>query len=97
MCSKIDVLGVQIEYCSVDASMERIAEMMKNDRLDTVGVVTMNTLLLAAEDPTWKQYLEDMDMTVIGESEVLKAAGIQEGQVWEEVEENEFIARFSGI
>ena len=94
MCSKIDVLGVQIEYCSVDASMERIADMMKNDRLDTVGVVTMNTLLLAAEDPTWKQYLEDMDMTVIGESEVLKAAGIQEGQVWEEVEENEFIARF---
>lgn len=94
MCNKIDVLGVQIDYRNVDASMERIAEMMKNDRLDTVGVVTMNTLLLAAEDPTWKQYLEEMDMTVIGDSEVLKAAGVQEGQIAEEVREDEFIARF---
>lgn len=94
MCNKIDVLGVQIDYRNVDASMERIAEMMKNDRLDTVGIVTMNTLLLAAEDPTWKQYLEEMDMTVIGDSEVLKAAGMQEGQIAEEVREDEFIARF---
>lgn len=94
MCNKIDVLGVQIDYRNVDASMERITEMMKNDRLDTVGIVTMNTLLLAAEDPTWKQYLEEMDMTVIGDSEVLKAAGMQEGQIAEEVREDEFIARF---
>lgn len=94
MCDKIDILGVHIDYYNVATSMERIAEMMKNDRMDTVGIVTMNTLLLAAEDPTWKQYLEEMDLTVIGESEVLKAAGIQEGQIAEEVEENEFIARF---
>ena len=30
MCSKIDVLGVQIEYCSVDASMERIYESVRD-------------------------------------------------------------------
>lgn len=94
MCEKTDVLGVHIDYCGVDTSMERIAEMMKNDRMETVGVVTMNTLLLAAEDPTWKQYLESMDLTVIGDSEVLKAAGIQQGEIAEEVKEDEFIARF---
>lgn len=94
MCEKTDVLGVHIDYCGVDTSMERIAEMMKNDRMETVGVVTMNTLLLADEDPTWKQYLENMDLTVIGDSEVLKAAGIQQGQIAEEVKGNEFIARF---
>lgn len=94
MCSKIDVLGVQVDYRNVEASMEQIAGMMGNDRLDIVGVVTMSTLMLAAEDPTWKKYLEAMDMTVIGETEVLGAAGITEGEVFEEVQENEFIARF---
>lgn len=94
MCGKIDVLGVHIDYYNVETAMERIAEMMKNDRMDTVAMVTMNTLLLAAEDPTWKEYLEEMDMTMIGDSEVLKAAGIEEGQIAEEVEDNEFIARF---
>ena len=74
MCSKIDVLGVQVDYRNVEASMERIAVMMGNDRLDIVGVVTMSTLMLAAEDPTWKKYLEEMDMTVIGEAEVLGRA-----------------------
>lgn len=94
MSDKIDVLGVQIDYQNVETLMDEVDRMMQNERLDTVGLVTMNTLLLAAEDEKWKKYLENMDLTVIGEGEVLKAAGIQSGQIAEEVAENEFIARF---
>lgn len=94
MNGKIDVLGVQIECCNVENSMERIEEMLKDDHLNTVGIVTMSTLLLAAEDQQWKQYLENMDLTVIGETEVLKAADVSSEEIWDEVKENEFIARF---
>ena len=93
MCDKINVLGVKLDYLNVESEMERIMEFMRNDRLDTVGIITKNTLLLAEEDPWWKEYLETLDMSVPGEKEVLEAAGITGGQIYEEVEENEFFAR----
>ena len=55
----------------------------------------MQMLMQASKEPTWKQYIEDLDLTVIGETEVLEAAGIDpETPSYEEVETNEFIARF---
>lgn len=48
---------------------------------DTIGMVTMSALLAAAEYPDWKKYLEEMAMTIIGETEVLEAAGIHDGQI----------------
>ena len=71
--------------------MERLAEFIENDRLDSIGIITMNTLLLAEkEDLTWRSYLENLDMSVIGEKEVLEAVGITSGQVYDEVADNEF-------
>ena len=93
MNGKIDVLGVQIDYLNVDAEMEQIMAFMQNDFLNTVGIITMNALLTVKEAPQWKDYIENLDMSVPGEKEVLEAAGIDGGQIYEEVEENEFFAR----
>lgn len=93
MDGKINILGVQVDYLNVDAQMEKIEEFMQNDHLNTVGIITMNTLLMSREAPDWKVYLESLDMSIPGEREVLEAAGISEGQIYEEVEENEFFAR----
>lgn len=94
MCNKIDVLGVHIDYMDAESSMNRIAEMMKSDRMDMVSVVTMSTLMLARRDPVWKKYIEDMDLTVIGDDEILKAADILMGPIKEEVQNNKFIELF---
>ena len=70
-------------------------DCLSNDKLNTIGIVTMQMLMQASKEPTWKQYIEDLDLTVIGETEVLEAAGIDpETPSYEEVETNEFIARF---
>ncbi len=93
MRDKISVMGVRLDYLNVESAMERIIEFIQNDRLDTVGIITMNMLLLTEENTRWKEYLEELDMSVPGEKEVLEAAGINSGQIYEEVEENEFFAR----
>lgn len=93
MSSKIEVLGLKLDYLNVDSEMERLTEFIHNDRLDSIGIITMNTLLLAEKEDTWRTYLENLDMSVIGEKEVLEAVGITSGQIYDEVADNEFPAR----
>ena len=86
---------MKLKHYRVDAAMEIAEEYLSNDKLNTIGIVTMQMLMQASKEPTWKQYIEDLDLTVIGETEVLEAAGIDpETPSYEEVETNEFIARF---
>ena len=88
-------MAVKLKHYHVDAAMEIVEEYLSNDKLNTIGIVTMQMLMQASKEPTWKQYIEDLDLTVIGETEVLEAAGIDpETPSYEEVETNEFIARF---
>ena len=74
MCDKIEVLGIRLDYLNVEQEMERLAEFIENDRLDSIGIITMNTLLLAEKEPDWKRYLENLDMSVISEKEILACA-----------------------
>lgn len=78
MEKKINVLGVELDNYQVDEAMEMVGEYMQNDLLNTIGIVTMQMLLLADEDEQWKTYLKDLDMSIIGETEILTAAGIEE-------------------
>ena len=57
MRDKIEMLGISLDYLNVEQEMERLAEFMENDRLDSIGMITMNTLLLAEKEPAWKKYL----------------------------------------
>ncbi|MDO4490156.1 MAG: WecB/TagA/CpsF family glycosyltransferase [Lachnospiraceae bacterium] len=90
----VEVLGIHIDHMNVASEMERISEFLSTDSLNTVGIITMKALLIAAEDPVQKEYLEQLDLGVVGELEVLEAAGVTSGQIYEETEEAEFLARF---
>ena len=76
MNAELEILGVKLKHYHVDAAMEIVEEYLSNDKLNTIGIVTMQMLMQASKEPTWKQYIEDLDLTVIGETEVLEAAGI---------------------
>lgn len=94
MNDKIVVLGIRINHMNVDSAMDCVAGFLRTDSLNTVGIVTMNALLNAAEDSVQRDYLDQLDLGMVGELEVLDAAGIHSGQVYEETKENEFLARF---
>lgn len=74
MNAELEILGVKLKHYRVDAAMEIAEEYLSNDKLNTIGIVTMQMLMQASKEPTWKQYIEDLDLTVIGETEVLEAA-----------------------
>lgn len=93
MEKKIEVLGIQIDYLNVEDSMECVTAFLRTDTLNTVGIITMNALLMSAENKVHREYLEKLDLGVIGELEVLEAAGISSGQIYEETAEMEFFAR----
>ncbi|MDO4617479.1 MAG: WecB/TagA/CpsF family glycosyltransferase [Lachnospiraceae bacterium] len=93
MDDRINVLGIQIGHMTVNDAMQRTMEFLKTDSISTVGIITMNALLDAAQDPVQREYLEQLDLSIVGETEVLEAAGISSGQIYEQTEENEFIAR----
>ena len=73
MNAELEILGVKLKHYRVDAAMEIAEEYLSNDKLNTIGIVTMQMLMQASKEPTWKQYIEDLDLTVIGETEVLKS------------------------
>ena len=81
MNAELEILGVKLKHYRVDAAMEIAEEYLSNDKLNTIGIVTMQMLMQASKEPTWKQYIEDLDLTVIGETEVLEAAGIDTNKV----------------
>ena len=70
MNAELEILGVKLKHYRVDAAMEIAEEYLSNDKLNTIGIVTMQMLMQASKEPTWKQYIEDLDLTVIGETEV---------------------------
>ena len=94
MLNRINILGYSLDYTSVDTAMNTILEYIKNDHLNTIGLVTRNSFLRVEEKEWWAQYLLTLDLGIIGETEVLKAVGIDHGEVFEAVEENRFLDRF---
>ena len=64
MNAELEILGVKLKHYRVDAAMEIAEEYLSNDKLNTIGIVTMQMLMQASKEPTWKQYIEDLDLTI---------------------------------
>ena len=60
MNAELEILGVKLKHYRVDAAMEIAEEYLSNDKLNTIGIVTMQMLMQASKEPTWKQYIEDL-------------------------------------
>jgi UDP-N-acetyl-D-mannosaminuronic acid transferase (WecB/TagA/CpsF family) len=91
MNQKVKVLGVEIDNYYLEESMEIVGQYLENDSLNTVGMISTSLLMAAEERIEIKSNVEKLDLSIIGEVEVLEAAKIDDKQRVEEVEENEFI------
>jgi N-acetylglucosaminyldiphosphoundecaprenol N-acetyl-beta-D-mannosaminyltransferase len=94
MSEKINVLGIFIDQHYVDDILVHIAEDWQNEGLSTYGVITMNLLMAAKENPDIKRFIEELDVSIIGEIEVLEAAGIEDEKMIKEVSSRKFFRRF---
>lgn len=94
MIKKIDILGVQLDNYTVREAIMQVETYLTNDVLNTIECVSMHMLMDAAEDPTIKAVISSLNLAVIGEKEILQAAGIGTMQRIKETEENDFFYEF---
>mgnify|MGYP000473644483 CR=1 FL=1 len=76
MNAELEILGVKLKHYRVDAAMEIAEEYLSNDKLNTIGIVTMQIADAGEQGTDVETVYRRLDLTVIGETEVLEAAGI---------------------
>lgn len=94
MVKKLDILGISLDNYTVREAMLRIEVCWNNTIMSTVETISMDTLVKAQSDELVKNCIENLDLAIICDKEILKAAGIVSSQRMKETVENEFLKEF---
>ena len=92
MQNKIDILGIEIDNYAVKDAILYVERYLEGVGMKTIGTISMRQLDLAGSDETVKEYIRQLDLAVIGEKEILLAAGINSGQRTKEIVEHGFFS-----
>lgn len=91
MNHKLEILGVEIDNLSVQDSMDRIKKYFQTDPLNIIGIITPGMLINAEDSEEYRKMLEKLDLSVIGDKEIMEAAGLENGDRVKEIQENRFV------
>ena len=80
MVKKLDILGISLDNYTVREAMLRIEACWNNTIMSTVETISMDTLVKAQADELVKNCIENLDLAIICDKEILKAAGIVSSQ-----------------
>ena len=91
---KINLLGISLTDYSLKESLKLSNQYINNGALNTISVISTQILVEAAENPQHKEWIESMDLTVFGETDILRAADNATRNRLREVENGEFLQKF---
>ncbi|MFA9376723.1 MAG: WecB/TagA/CpsF family glycosyltransferase [Lachnotalea sp.] len=94
MENKLSVLGIEIDNYLTANSNDLIDEYLGNDCMNTISIIQISTLLRAVEDSEFKEYIEQMDLTVVGDRFILEYTGLTDKQKLQEAEDGQFLIQF---
>lgn len=94
MIKKIDILGLQLDNHTVREAIMRVETYLSNDVLNTIENVSLKMLLAAETDPIVREAISALDLTIIGEKEIIQAAGVATMQRVQETRANDFANEF---
>lgn len=94
MDKKLKVLGVNIDNYYTSETAELINEYLNDECVNTIYVLQIPTLLNAADNDDFRQYIGQMDLTIAGCRAILEAAGLEDELSLREAEDKEFIVQF---
>ena len=80
MINKIDILGMDIDNYTVREAMLEVEVYLNNTVMNTVETIDMKMLDIANRNDMVKECIRQLDLAVIGEKEILTAAGIHSAQ-----------------
>lgn len=94
MIEKVEILGMSLNSCTVQESMLQLEEYWNKTIMSTIENISMETLVKAHSDEVLKNCIENLDLSVICDKEILKAAGVASRQWVQEIIENKFFKEF---
>lgn len=94
MVKKLEILGIKLNNYTVREAMLKIEVCWNNTIMSTVETISMDTLVKAQSDELVKSCIENLDLAIICDKEILKAAGLVSTQRMKETVENEFMKEF---
>lgn len=90
----IKIFGIEIENITAKETMKKAVEMLDQEGLSLVELLTMDTLLLGQDDAELKEAVGEMDLVLSGSAELYEAAEIQEARCLQRPSERPFIQMF---
>lgn len=94
MLKKIDILGMQIDNHTVREAMTKVESYLESVGMNTIETIDMKMLDMAETDEGMKRCIESLDLTIIGEKEILTAVSVHSSQRINETENHEFFREF---
>ena len=94
MLKKLDILGLELDNYTVREAMLKAETYLNNNEMNTIETISMTMLEKAGQDEKMHDCLKELDLAVIGEKEILSAAGVNSMQRMKETVENEFFHEF---
>ncbi|MCI9080857.1 MAG: glycosyltransferase [Lachnospiraceae bacterium] len=94
MVKKVEILGMSLNSFMVQESMLQLEEYWNKTIMSTIENISMETLVKAHGDEELKNCIENLDLSVICDKEILKAAGVASRQWVQEITENKFFKEF---
>ncbi|MDE7013662.1 MAG: WecB/TagA/CpsF family glycosyltransferase [Kineothrix sp.] len=90
----LNILGVALTDYSLKESLFMLDEFVKGGGLKTILYITTPMLIMAGEDAEEKNAIEAMDMTLCGDADILRVAGIKSASRQYEVDNLVFLKEF---
>lgn len=96
MSKKLEILGMALDNDTVQEAMLKVEGFLDSTMMKTVGTISMETLVKAQEDGQLKECIESLELTIISDKEILKAAEETSQQRIIETTDNIFMKEFLG-
>ena len=92
MKKKIQILGMKLDNYSVRESILLAESYLNGTSLNAIEDISMKMLMESENNEILGQALQELDMTIIGEKEILTAAEVETPQRLKETVEHEFFS-----
>lgn len=86
----IQVLNIQIDNRKNNIIMKKVQSYFKSETLNTIEVVSMDTLMMAVEQENLREAIEQCDLVIPGDKEILEAADVTAESERSEVADGSF-------
>lgn len=90
----MQVLGVELQDYTVREAMRKTDFFLRDSKVSTIAYITTRGLMAAEESPELKKFLAGIDLTVAADSDILRAAGVENRNRIKEIENDEFMEEF---